>query len=183
MGQQQAQWARGHQHRARERAQPLLGAGHHGYPEEPVRVPHGADGQRSARGAVPPAARAAQGERLLCVQIPLRRHRADRPEKHGDRRVLPPARGAALLQVHRRHRAVRDRKRSGVPRARALRPRAVSVCVRRAFPGRGFAVRLRLRGHLPQPADGHRQSGHEPRAQRRGGRDAALLRAAGRRDQ
>ena len=58
----------------------------------------------------PPAARAAQGQRLLCVEVSVRRQRADRPEKHGDRRVLPSRRRAALLQVHRRHRAVRDGK-------------------------------------------------------------------------
>ena len=110
VGQRQARRPRRHQHRARERAQPFLGAGHHGHPEEPVRVPHGADGQRCARGAVPPAARAAQGQRLLCVEVFVRRQRSDRPEEHGDRRVLPSRRRAALLQVHRRHRAVRDGK-------------------------------------------------------------------------
>ena len=180
VGQRQARRPRRHQHRARERAESVLGAGHHGHPEEPVRVPHGADGQRCARGAVPPAAWAAQGQRFLCVEVFVRRQRADRPEKHGDRRVLPSRRRAALLQVHRRHRAVRDGKRSGVPRAGAVRSRAVPVCVRRAVPGRGLSVRIRIRRYLPKSADGHRQPWHEPRAQRRGGFDAALLYTRGR---
>ena len=180
LGRGQAPRAGGCGHPQHGCAESVLGAGSAGHSGVGAFLLHRAGtGSPAAAGISPAGGKAGPGQRGAGEPVSLRRQGGYLRPVAGGGLVLPHGgqrtAGAAILQVRGGDGAVRHGERPGLRREGLVRPREIPLRVRRAVPGGGYALRLRVCGSVQVGAEADRSDESGDFEKRAGGHHAPVL--------